>query len=577
MIKNFFKIIIISALLNLQITLAKTKSFYLNLKDVPLKDFIYTVSKTLKININIPENLNGKITYVSNSPLTKEEIFLIFMNLLKDRNLVLKKVGKNSYLITYRRDVGFYPRHEFLIFNFENKKLANMFYQIVKNFLSSDERGKVIYNMVILYVEDSKKDFIKKIYENILKKKDNIKDYKFFVLDVNELKVDLLKKLAEKYFSQFDKENYFIGYDKRHSLLFLYAPKKYGEKFISFLKQIKEEIKNNIKNRNKYDYYVIKLKYIKAKDVENTLKRVFKKNIIISSIPFSNSLLIYASFEAKNKIEKIINSIDKEKKLVAIETQIVEFYLNKGKNFSFEANFEKSLGGANKLVFGWLFGNSDSLTITPAPGINFGILDINSNILKALLNAYKSQGIATILSNPTLLTLSGKKAVIEISRVIPFQTGQKYDSNGNPIITYEYKDVGLRLEIIPYVKDKNYILLKIKQDVSDVTGYATSQTLPITTKRSIDTEILVKSGQTIVIGGIKSKKVLVKEDKIPLLSDIPIFGTFFKRERKNYEDTNLIIFLTPKILKNENDVEKYTLDKKKEFDINSVEDKKIKR
>ena len=555
-----------------QISLAKTQPIYLNLKDVPLKDFIYTVSKTLKINVNIPENLRGKITFVSNSPLSKDELFLIFVNILKERNLALKKIGKKTYLITYKRNVRIYPKYSILILNFENRNLANSFYQVARNFLAPGENVKLIFNTVILYVEDNKKKFFLQMYKKFYQKENLLEKYKLYTLKIKDINEIILRNLANKYFSIFGERNYFLGYDRKNRLVILFAPKKYGEKFFEILKNLNTKVFNQTNKNDISDFHIIKLKYAKVENIEKVLKKLFLKDrdIIITSLPSENYLIIYAPSEKYNEIKNIVNSIDNRKPLVAIETQIVELSLNKEKNFSLQASFDTSLNKDNKLAFGLIFPSSDSLAITPAPGINIGILDINSNVLKALLNAYKSQGLATILSSPNILTLSGDKATIEVSKVIPFQTGQKYDSNGNPIITYEYKDVGLKLEIIPYVKNKNYVLLKIKQDVSDVTGYASSQTLPITAKKSIDTEILVKSGQTIVIGGIKSRKVLKQENKVPILSDIPLLGNLFKKEIKTYEDTNLMIFISPKILYNDEDVDIYTNYESKSISIRKV-------
>ncbi len=553
----------------LNVSFAKTKDYYLNLKDVPLKDFVISMSKLLNLNINIPSNLRGKITFVSTSPLNKEELFLIFINILKERGFYLKKISSNTYLLTNSRYAKIYPKYKVLILNFSDKNNANQFFQIARNFISPGENIRIVFNIVFLYVEDNKRKFFLKLYKKFSKKENKLKNFELITIKVKNIKENILKNFAQKFFALTRSKEFFLGYDRERKLVIIYGPKDYANKFKNFLLKI-----DSFEKYDKTSYlHLIRLKYVKGDEIEKVLKQAFKKEkgIDIYSIPSENYILVVAPPEKYEEVKNLIEELDVKKPLVAMETQIVELSLTKSKNYSLQTSFKVNLDQNNDLIFGILFPTSESvINIAPGPGINIGILDINNNLIKALLNAYKSQGLATILSSPNILTLSGKPAVIEVSKVIPFQTGQKYDSNGNPIITYEYKDVGLKLEVTPYVKNGKYILLKIKQNISDITGYASSQTLPITAKRSIDTEVLVKNGQTIVIGGIKSKKVLTQENKIPILSSIPIIGKFFKREVKDYEDTNLLIFITPKILYNDEDTENYTRLKSKNLSLEEV-------
>lgn len=553
----------------LNISFAKTQDYYLNLKDVPLKDFVISMSKLLNINLNVPNNLRGKITFVSTSPLNKSELFLIFINILKERGFYLKKISSNTYLLTSYRYAKIYPKHEVLVLNFKDKILANQFFQVARNFISSGENIRIIFDTVFLYVENSKKDFFLKLYKKFLNKNDKLQNFKLVTIKVKNINERVLKEFSQRFFRLTNSRDFFLGFDREKNLVIIFGPKNYVDKLKDFLLKID--------TFEKYDklsnLHLIKLKYLKGNEIEKVLKQIFKndKDICIFSIPSENYILLIAPQEKYERIKNLIEKLDIKKPLVAMEAQIVEISLTKSKNYSLQNSFKFNLDKNNDLIFGILFPTSESvIDIAPGAGINIGILEINSNLIKALLNAYKSQGLATILSSPNLLTLSGKSAVIEISKVVPFQTGQKYDSNGNPIITYEYKDVGLKLEVTPYVKNKEYILLKIKQNVSDITGYAASQTLPITAKRSINTQVLVKNGQTIVIGGIKSRKVLTQENKIPILSNIPVIGKFFKREIKDYEDTNLLIFITPTILYNDEDAKNYTDLKSKDISLKTL-------
>ena len=173
-----------------------------------------------------------------------------------------------------------------------------------------------------------------------------------------------------------------------------------------------------------------------------------------------------------------------------------------------------------------------------------------------------------VISNPKILTLDNQKAVIKVGQDVPFPTGIKYDVNGNPIITYDYKYVGLDLDVVPHVTQKN-IRLVLNLKVQEITGYLTNNVgginynVPITSTRELNSDVIVENGQTVIIGGLISRKSLISNSKVPFLGDAPVIGGLFRSTHKESDKTNLFIFITPYVIDTPQDLAKIMEEHKK--------------
>jgi general secretion pathway protein D len=186
----------------------------------------------------------------------------------------------------------------------------------------------------------------------------------------------------------------------------------------------------------------------------------------------------------------------------------------------------------------------------------------------ALVHALQTKGDVDVLSTPHLLTTDNEEAEIIVSDNIPFQTSEKFDSNGQPIFTFEYRDVGLTLRFTPQINDDDFVKLKIFQEVSDIVSTTTGGTenAPSTTKRSAKTTVVAKDGSTVVIGGLIKSKRGMNQSSVPCLGDIPIMGALFRSRSDSTDKTNLMIFLTPHIIRTNEDMAKQAAKKQKQYD-----------
>jgi len=181
-----------------------------------------------------------------------------------------------------------------------------------------------------------------------------------------------------------------------------------------------------------------------------------------------------------------------------------------------------------------------------------------------IIQAYQSTSGFNILSTPQILTLDNQEAKILVGSNVPFITSSRVTEQDTVVRSYEYRDVGIELTITPHIGKQNLVRLDIHQKVESLvpsTGEA-----PTTTKREAETTVSVEDGSTIVIGGlIRDDKTEVLH-KVPLLGDIPILGLLFRRREVTSERRNLLIFITPHIIREKARIEEITRQRQESLD-----------
>ncbi|RMF13910.1 MAG: type II secretion system protein GspD [Candidatus Dadabacteria bacterium] len=289
-----------------------------------------------------------------------------------------------------------------------------------------------------------------------------------------------------------------------------------------------------------------------------------------------NNALIFITEDAEElKAQmRLLEKLDVPKSQVFIQAAIVEV--------SLEDRGEYSLGiagGAEQTIFGKdgivgagrgidgaqllntasLFGTSGifgGAIIPPEEGSILPPIGI-------ILNALKSNSNTNVLSTPQILTSDNEEAEIVVGDNVPFLTGQTATSGGNVISSIDRRDVGLTLRVTPQVNDSGMVRLKIFQEISDVgqapQGFDVNQQGLVTKKRSAKTNVVVRNGQTIAIGGLYTTTEAKSESKVPVLGDIPIIGWLFKSRSSTKRRTNLILFLSPNIVRGANELQEISL------------------
>ncbi|MEN6431954.1 MAG: type II secretion system secretin GspD [Smithella sp.] len=316
---------------------------------------------------------------------------------------------------------------------------------------------------------------------------------------------------------------------------------------------------------------------------QKALAPVVSKNVQVVPDKATNTLVVMAEREDYKILENIIKQLDVPRPMVYIEALIMEVNANKAFNIGVEWRGLKDTGSITGMDSGKavaIIGSGgagsttpggynilDSLTTTTSTGVSaafpggfsMGIIGAGITIggitfpsIGAVIQAYKTDSEVSILSTPQIMTLDNEEAEINVGSNVPYITRQDstttsatYPVNYN---TYEYKDVGVVLNITPHINEENFIRLKISQQVTKVTSASTSAT-PTTLKRTAKTTVVVKDNETIVIGGLVGDSTQDNTYKVPLLGDIPLLGWLFKTNSTSREKTNLYVFLTPHIVR----------------------------
>ena len=188
---------------------------------------------------------------------------------------------------------------------------------------------------------------------------------------------------------------------------------------------------------------------------------------------------------------------------------------------------------------------------------------LNTVNVRAFLQLLMSLTDTNVLSTPQVLAADNQKAKIVVGENRPFPTGQAQGITGGTLVTIERKDVGVTLEFTPQVLENDLIRLEIKQEITAIaenvaqtigTGTSSVPVGPTTTKRSMETTTIAKDQQTIVVGGLVRDNIIISERKVPLLGDIPFLGWLFKFQSRQTEKLNLLVFLTPTLVRDELDM-----------------------
>lgn len=289
-------------------------------------------------------------------------------------------------------------------------------------------------------------------------------------------------------------------------------------------------------------------------------------DISITADEQTNSLVITADQSILQQLEDVIAKLDIRRAQVLVEAIIVEVQDGKGINLGVQ--------WANKNVGVQQFTKTNLPIFNAAQGVqefkrqggttsDNPAYDLFSNFngLAAgffngdwgvLLTALSSNSKNDILSTPSIVTLDNKEASFNAGQDVPVLSGSQTTSGDNIYSTVERKTVGTKLKVTPQINEGDSVLMEIEQEVSSVDSTATSSTLgPTFNTRTIQNAVLVKSGETVVLGGLMDDSSKQEVSKVPLLGDIPLIGQLFRYTSNEKNKRNLMVFIRPTIIRDD--------------------------
>ncbi|MHB9096519.1 MAG: type II secretion system secretin GspD [Syntrophales bacterium] len=305
---------------------------------------------------------------------------------------------------------------------------------------------------------------------------------------------------------------------------------------------------------------------------------VLSKDVNVVADKATNTLIITADRDDYKVLEGVIQKLDVPRPMVYIEALIMEVSVNKNFNVGVEWRGLKEVGsadlknlGPNATAVGMAGFTGTSLipqlntttgAVSMPGGLSLGVIGAAINIggiafpnIGAVIQAYKKDSDISILSTPQLLTLNNEDAEINVGKNIPYLSRSDTSSvtSAQTAVygqSYEYKDVGVILKITPNINEDQFVRLKIDQQVTSIADTSLTNT-PTTFKRTAKTTVVIKDNETVVIGGMIDDQSSADTIGVPCLGDIPGLGWLFKTSGRSRGKTNLFIFITPHIVRNQ--------------------------
>jgi type IV pilus secretin PilQ/predicted competence protein len=331
---------------------------------------------------------------------------------------------------------------------------------------------------------------------------------------------------------------------------------------------------------------IYRVNYADIKEVEKSLSKFVSQRGAITTNPGTSNIIVKDTESNIKAIGTFIEDIDRVTPQILVESRIYDLTCkndldlgvewNSGSNTTYYTDQQAVVppGTMGNIKTGQTYPfetgmfRGDTAKTTGVTGLlKFGWLSNNLDI-DATIKAQKDITDAKLLANPRILVLDNETATISIISELPYQELTQTSGGGN-IGSTSFKDVGVKLKVTPHLARGDKIRMKVVPEFSVKTGDVTfasgvlTYPQPIVDTRTAETTLLVDSGQTVVLGGLRKKDVSKSLNKIPLLGDIPIICYAFRFEGETTTNSEMVVFITPKIVNDASMTER----EKKQYDI----------
>lgn len=587
----------------------------MDFKDADIHAVIAYISEATGTNVVVDPTVKGRITVYSPTPLTKDEALATFASILEVHGYSMIRQG-NTYRIVPTKDGVGQSVGAGLGTSLSEEVRGSLVTQILRlNVGVATELAKVLPPLLgkdyaISPYAPTNTLAITAPYENMVKALTFIEQVEsgegagqVFTLplahgDAKTLAASLSRMLKSRDDDLGKKGRLSVGLvvpDERTNSLVVYGDQEALEMVRGTVARL--DIPTP---KGKGDVHILSLSNAKAEEVaavinalverqmasaggENEEKQmVLSRNIKVVADKATNSLVVTARPDEFEALSAIVGKMDIRRKQVFIEALIME--VSSDASFSFGINW--ALGGEvgrdGVIIGGSNFGggtiglNSTTNMVSMPAGFSIGgmlrnVFTVGGTLynIQSIISAVKDNTDVDILATPQLLTLDNEEATVEVVDNVPF-TKETTTRNDADFTTQamDYKDVGVKLKITPRISDNGSMRLEVEQEVSRVTqGLITlangnQLVAPTTRKRAVKSTILMQDGQTAVIAGLLSDNATYNQSKVPGVGDVPLLGWLFKSKKKSSTQTNLFIFITPRVISSTDDMENLTNDKK---------------
>ncbi|NVJ49205.1 MAG: type II secretion system secretin GspD [Gammaproteobacteria bacterium] len=586
-----------------------------NLKDTDIKVFIETVSRLTGKTIILSDRVKGKkVNVISQQPLNEEEIWGLFLSVLKLNDFGVIEQGNIVKVVqdqevkqdATRVDSGSLdaPADEQVtrvvkVNNVDVTQLVPVLRQLIPQKMHMGQIRAT--NVLLLHDSKANVDRIVKVIQQI----DYESNEEIEVVELEHAAASEVVRILETLQKQNAQKDVaasqprFVADERTNSIL-LSAEKRDRLQLRALIARLDSE--NNSDGNTK----VVYLNYAKATEVAQLLEGVGEsieseepqaKQRTGGKPPYSikahedtNSLVITAAPDMLKSFEAVIRQLDIRRAQVHVEAIIAEVsdvglkqlgvqllsaagaFTNFGNTGTSNVSVAAGIAALRGQETGGEFvrdedgnvyqnpvrrqgdnGQALAQALAGSQGVVFGFGETNSSgdvEWGAIIQALGRDTESNVLSTPSITTLDNEEASISVGQEVPIITGSALgNNNSNPFTTVDRKDVGIKLKITPLINEGNSVRLQIEQEVSSIAG--TTGADIITNKRQITTTVQVNDGGMVVLGGLIDEDIQESTEKVPVLGDIPLLGNLFSSNRTTKTKRNLMVFIRPKILRDQ--------------------------
>jgi len=612
----FFLFFMFSMLATYSYAETKKKLITVNLQDVELVNVVKFISDVTGKNFVYDESLKGKVTIIAPSKISADEAFALFTSVLNLKGYtIVPSAGNLLKIVPSGQSRTVSPESEkmksedvfitkLIPLNYANPDNTLRFLQPL---ISKDGHISVFGTGNYLLIVDTASN-IKRL-EHILTYIDKpfVKDETELYMLKNGQAEDIIKvvndAIAKKGNVGISADDIKITADSRLNALVMigssYA-RDFVKKLVDMLDVPQKEQKGSINVyflENAEATELAKVLDTAIKGLEDKTKPAdIKSKINITPDKSTNSLIISAPPYQYDNIVGIIKELDKRRKQVYVEAMIVEASIDKLKELGAKWRTIVSNRGEPVAItgFGQIDTNSMSTIVSGLAGFSVGGMGNFLSVpvttasgtstltvpgFAALFNLNEFKDAVNVLSTPQILTSDNKEAEIVVGENVPFISKRETNTSTPQSLfnVIERKDVGITLRLTPQITEGEYVKLDIYQEISSLKQESNVTILteigPTTTKRSTKTSVVVKDKQTVVISGLMQEKVEEIISKVPFLGDLPLIGFLFRYKSYSTKKTNLLVFLTPHIIRDSVELANLANSKKTEFVTQMTEQK----
>lgn len=554
----------------------------LNFKDADIRALISTVADMTGRNIIVDPQVSGRVTVISNESLDSEEVWEVFQSILRVHGYSAISEDRSVRIIpdVNARQDGHVPVDDMRaggddpvtrIIQLDHVRAAEVS-QLLRSLLPQSAYMAHHEGSNSLIISDRSANVSR--VERIIERLDAATDQDVEAISLSHADASEVVRLINRIYPDPGQAESAVA-DERSNTVILSGDPSRRLRLRTLISHLDTPLESEGSTR------VIYLRYATADTLVPVLESMLDldaeegSGARIQSHDETNALVVTASPSVFRSIKSVVDQLDVRRAQVLVEAIIAEVAVDTSRELgvqwqAFESGDEGFFGGTNfesggRNILNLSAGGAgeDSLLL-PGRGLNLGYVSGRTSLLGVemleiggLARALATDSDTNVLSTPSIVTLDNHEASINVGQEVPFLSGS-FSTQGvstgegqvNPFQTINREEIGIKLNVTPHINEGDMIILNIGQEVSTLAPSTGAVDL-ITNKRTISTRVMVPDGAILVLGGLMSDDLQEGEERVPGLSRLPLLGELFKYRTSSSVKRNLMVFIRPRILHDE--------------------------